>query len=78
MTPPYFHDGSVDSLPKAVRIMAKVQLDTDLARRPTSTRSWHFLGSLTGPSPEGIRACRRCCPPAVSADILASSRSQPH
>jgi cytochrome c peroxidase len=31
MTPPYFHDGSVASLSEAVRIMAKVQLDTDLS-----------------------------------------------
>src|ERR1051326_5863859 len=30
MTAPYFHDGSVKSLPEAVRIMAKVQLDQSL------------------------------------------------
>jgi cytochrome c peroxidase len=50
MTAPYFHDGSVATLPEAVRIMATVQLD--------KTPSDHevddivaFLSSLTGELP---------------------------
>lgn len=53
MTPPYFHDGSVDALPKAVRIMAKVQLDVDLGEADVAAIA-AFLGSLTGPLPEGF------------------------
>ncbi len=52
MTPPYFHDGSVNELPKAVRIMAKVQLDTDLAEADVNAIV-DFLASLTGPPPAG-------------------------
>lgn len=50
MTAPYFHDGSVNSLPDAVRIMAKVQLD----QSPTGTEIADitaFLASLTGKLP---------------------------
>ncbi|WP_250847228.1 cytochrome-c peroxidase [Aquisphaera insulae] len=50
VTPPYFHDGSVESLPKAIRIMAKIQLDTDLADTEVEAIA-AFLGSLTGPMP---------------------------
>jgi cytochrome c peroxidase len=51
LTPPYFHDGSVDVLPKAVRIMAKVQLDADLSDDAV-VAIVAFLGSLTGTLPE--------------------------
>lgn len=50
ITPPYFHDGSINALPKAVRIMAKVQLDTDLADDEVESIV-AFLGSLTGRVP---------------------------
>jgi cytochrome c peroxidase len=53
VTPPYFHDGSVDSLPRAVRIMAKVQLDNDLSDSDVG-EIVTFLGSLTGRLPEGF------------------------
>ena len=53
MTPPYFHDGSVSTLPDAVRIMATVQLGTKLTDREVSDIVT-FLGSLTGPLPEGF------------------------
>jgi cytochrome c peroxidase len=53
MTPPYFHDGAVDALPKTVRIMAKVQLDTDLSDSDVE-QIVSFLGSLTGSMPEGF------------------------
>ena len=53
MTPPYFHDGAVNALPKAVRIMAKVQLDADLSDSDVGAIVT-FLGSLTGSLPEGF------------------------
>jgi cytochrome c peroxidase len=50
MTPPYFHDGSVATLPAAVRIMGRVQIgkmltETEVADIVT------FLHTLTGPLP---------------------------
>ena len=51
MTPPYFHDGSVASLPQAIRIMGKVQLDKDLAEAQINDLV-AFLNSLTGELPE--------------------------
>jgi cytochrome c peroxidase len=54
MTPPYFHDGSVNVLPEAVRIMAKVQLGKDLAQQDIADII-AFLGSLTGQLPDNFR-----------------------
>jgi cytochrome c peroxidase len=51
MTPPYFHDGSMTSLPRAVRIMARVQLGKDLSDRLV-TGIVTFLESLTGNLPK--------------------------
>jgi cytochrome c peroxidase len=51
MTPPYFHDGSVNALSDAVRTMAKVQLGKDLSDQETS-QIVAFLQSLTGELPE--------------------------
>src|SRR5205085_10150449 len=49
-TPPYFHDGSVPTLPEAVRVMARVQLGVTL-----NDADVHdivaFLESLTGELP---------------------------
>ena len=53
MTPPYFHDGSVASLPRAVQVMAKVQLGKTLDHRQTAAIV-AFLGSLTGRLPDGF------------------------
>ncbi len=53
MTPPYFHDGSVGTLPEAVRVMATVQLGKDLSDDDVS-HVVKFLGSLTGKLPEGF------------------------
>jgi cytochrome c peroxidase len=50
MTPPYFHDGSVATLPDAVRIMARVQLGRTLPASEV-TEIVAFLESLTGPLP---------------------------
>ena len=62
MTPPYFHDGAVGALPKAVRIMAKVQLDTDLADSEID-EIVTFLKCLTGKIPEEFDASRPVLPP---------------
>ena len=53
-TAPYFHDGSVRELPRAVRIMAKVQLGEILPDDEVDSIV-AFLGSLTGEEPEGLR-----------------------
>jgi len=51
MTPPYFHDGSVDRLEDAIPIMAKVQLGKELdGAAILALRA--FLSSLTGAIPE--------------------------
>ena len=50
MTPPYFHDGSVATLPDAVRIMARLQLGRTLADREVMDII-AFLESLTGAVP---------------------------
>jgi cytochrome c peroxidase len=51
MTPPYFHDGSVDRLSDAIRIMGKVQLGSTLEDREIEDIV-NFLGCLTGRIPE--------------------------
>jgi cytochrome c peroxidase len=54
-TAPYFHDGSVKELPRAVKIMGKTQLGVDLAEADTAAIV-AFLGSLTGPVPANYSA----------------------
>ncbi len=49
-TAPYFHDGSVAELPRAVQIMAKVQLGQELKQEDVADIV-AFLGALTGPIP---------------------------
>ncbi len=49
-TPPYFHDGSVPTLPEAVRVMARVQLGVTLDD-PDARDIVAFLESLTGELP---------------------------
>jgi cytochrome c peroxidase len=53
MTPPYFHDGSVATLPDAVRVMARVQLGRALTDAQV-TDLVAFLGSLTGRMPSSF------------------------
>ncbi|UCD68563.1 MAG: c-type cytochrome [Betaproteobacteria bacterium] len=53
VTPPYFHDGSVATLPEAVRIMAKLQLGRDLGAEDVSDIV-AFLETLTGEVPENF------------------------
>ena len=50
MTPPYFHDGSVATLPEAVKVMARVQLGVTLSDADTRDIV-AFLESLTGDLP---------------------------
>jgi cytochrome c peroxidase len=49
-TGPYFHDGSVEELQSAIRIMAEVQLDKQLTELEVKSVV-SFLGSLTGHLP---------------------------
>jgi cytochrome c peroxidase len=51
LTAPYFHNGKVETLDEAVRVMAKIQLGKDLADAQVADIV-AFLGSLTGKLPE--------------------------
>lgn len=53
MTPPYFHDGSVDKLTDAVWIMGKIQLGRDIAKGDVDDIV-AFLQALTGKIPEAV------------------------
>ena len=50
VTPPYFHDGSVATLPQAVRVMAQLQLGKQLSDDDVA-HIVSFLESLTGEVP---------------------------
>ena len=52
--PPYFHDGSVSALTRAVRIMAEIQLGTTLDAATTAAIV-SFLDSWTGDVPANYR-----------------------
>jgi cytochrome c peroxidase len=54
-TAPYFHDGSVATLPEAVKLMAKHQLGRELTDADT-TSIVAFLGALTGELPTALIA----------------------
>jgi cytochrome c peroxidase len=54
-TGPYFHDGSVAELPRAVRVMGKTQLGVDLADKDVAAIT-AFLGALTQPVPANYSA----------------------
>ncbi|NOT11558.1 MAG: cytochrome-c peroxidase [Methylococcaceae bacterium] len=51
LTAPYFHNGSVKTLDKAVQVMAKVQLGKELSKEETADIV-AFLNSLTGEFPQ--------------------------
>jgi cytochrome c peroxidase len=53
MTPPYFHDGSVDKLADAVWIMGKIQLQKDLPKEQVQDIV-SFLHALTGKIPGDV------------------------
>ena len=65
MTTPYFHDGSVATLPEAVRVMARVQLGTKLNDGDTRDIV-AFLESLTGDLPADFAAAPILPPAAVA------------
>ena len=50
-TGPYFHDGSVEQISKAVQVMADVQLGMELSAEDNASIV-EFLDSLTGGVPE--------------------------
>ncbi len=52
-TPPYFHDGSVDKLGDAIRIMGKIQLLKDLSKEQVADITAFFV-SLTGQIPDDV------------------------
>jgi len=66
MTPPYFHDGSVATLPQAVRVMGKVQLGRELTDQEVHDLV-AFLNSLTGKQPENFVTEPVLVPQAFSA-----------
>ena len=70
MEPLYFHDGSVRTLPEAVRIMARVQLVKTLSDQDTNTIV-AFLNSLTSANCPRILRRLLCCPPAGFARLKA-------
>jgi cytochrome c peroxidase len=61
-TPPYFHDGSVTTLPEAVKVMARVQLGVTL-NDPDARDIAGFLETLTGELPASF-ATRPALPPS--------------
>lgn len=72
MIAPYFHDGSVATLPQAVRVMGELQLGKKLTDGQVGSIV-SFLDSLTGPLPPGFAAAPALPPrsggcPAVSCD----------
>lgn len=65
MTPPYFHDGSVATLPPAVRVMGTVQLGKELTDQEVNDLV-AFLNSLTGELPRDFVAEPVLAPQAFS------------
>lgn len=57
LTAPYFHDGSVQSLPEAVKIMAKYQLGRNLSKEDQDLLV-KFLNTLSGEAPASLQDLR--------------------
>jgi cytochrome c peroxidase len=64
MTAPYFHDGSVATLPEAISVMARVQLGLKLSGREVDDIV-SFLKSLTGELPSEFATAPALPPAAV-------------
>ena len=75
MTAPYFHDGSVATLPAAVRVMARVQLGKTLSEEDTTTITT-FLKCLTGKVPDDF-AKVPVLPPAAFPDVPPTGERKP-
>jgi cytochrome c peroxidase len=50
-TGPYFHDGAVESLEEAIKIMGKLELNKDITDQQAKDIA-AFLNSLTGDIPD--------------------------
>ena len=74
MTAPYFHDGSVATLPEAVRVMARVQLGVTLGDAETSDIV-AFLESLTGELPTNFATVPTFPPASVTPPRESSKES---
>jgi cytochrome c peroxidase len=72
MTAPYFHDGSVATLPAAVRVMAKVQLGRELTDQQVKDIV-SFLDSLTGSLPKDFAEAPILPPGAFPGSLPAAS-----
>ncbi|WP_123104844.1 cytochrome-c peroxidase [Acidithiobacillus sulfuriphilus] len=72
MTAPYFHDGSVATLPEAVRVMAKVQLGRELTDQQVKDIV-SFLDSLTGSLPKDFAEAPILPPGAFPGSLPAAS-----
>jgi len=75
-TPPYFHDGSVATLPEAVKVMARVQLGTMLGDAETGDIV-AFLESLTGELPASFAPPPMLPPGSVATGRASDSPSSP-
>ena len=65
MTAPYFHDGSVKTLPEAVKVMARIQIGATLSDAETGEIA-AFLESLTGDLPKNFAAPESLPPGSIS------------
>lgn len=68
MTAPYFHDGSVNTLPEAVKVMGRVQLGVTLSDADTGDIV-AFLESLTGALPANFATA-----PTLPSGSIASKQ----
>jgi cytochrome c peroxidase len=68
MTPPYFRDGSVATLPEAVKVMARVQLGVTLSD-PDTRDIVAFLESLTGELPANFATA-----PVLTSGAVVTSK----
>jgi cytochrome c peroxidase len=75
MTPPYFHDGSVNTLPEAIVVMAKVQLGKSLTDQDVSDIV-AFLQTLTGKLPDTF-ASAPTLPPVGFEQVKNGSTAPP-
>ena len=68
LTAPYFHNGTVQTLDEAVRVMAKTQLNKELSNQDVADIV-AFLNGLTGNFPEQTMPRLPTTPASVIADI---------
>jgi len=64
MTAPYFHDGSIATLPEAISVMARVQLGLTLSEHEVDDIV-SFLKTLTGALPSEFATAQALPPAAV-------------